>query len=86
LILDTSRKPYRSRLNKHNKFFNPKSTRSKRVQYTPDKIVMPKNYKKYQGERTFEECTECYQFDTDLSRADIGFSDLRYANLSGADG
>ena len=47
---------------------------------------MPKNYKKYQCERTFEEGTECYQGDTGLSRADIGFSDLRYANLSSADG
>lgn len=39
---------YLNRLNKHNKFFNPKSTKSKSVQYTPDEIVMPKQYKKYQ--------------------------------------
>ena len=42
---------YLNRLNKHNKFFNPKSDvepSSKSVQYTPDEIVMPKNYKKYQ--------------------------------------
>ena len=38
---------YLNRLNKHNKFFNPKSTKSKSVQYTPDEIVMPKQYKKY---------------------------------------
>ena len=42
---------YLNRLNKHNKFFNPKSTKSKSVQYTPDEIVMPKNYKKYQKDR-----------------------------------
>jgi len=42
---------YLNRLNKHNKFFNPKSTKSKAVQYTPDEIVMPKNYKKYQKDR-----------------------------------
>ena len=42
---------YLNRLNKHNKFFNPKSDvgpKSKSVQYTPDEIVMPKQYKKYQ--------------------------------------
>ena len=42
---------YLNRLNKHNKFFNPKSNvglTSKSVQYTPDEIVMPKQYKKYQ--------------------------------------
>ena len=39
---------YLNRLNKHNKFFNPKPTKSKSVQYTPDEIVMPKQYKKYQ--------------------------------------
>ena len=43
---------YLNRLNKHNKFFNPKSTKSKSVQYTPDEIVMPKNYKKYQKDRS----------------------------------
>ena len=37
---------YLNRLNKHNKFFNPKPTKSKSVQYTPDEIVMPKKYKK----------------------------------------
>ena len=42
---------YLNRLNKHNKFFNPKSTKSKAVQYTPDEIVMPKQYKKYQKDR-----------------------------------
>jgi len=42
---------YLNRLNKHNKFFNPKPTKSKSVQYTPDEIVMPKNYKKYQKDR-----------------------------------
>ena len=42
---------YLNRLNKHNKFFKPKSTKSKSVQYTPDEIVMPKNYKKYQKDR-----------------------------------
>jgi hypothetical protein len=45
---------YLNRLNKHNKFFNPKSDvgpKSKPVQYTPDEIVMPKNYKKYQKDR-----------------------------------
>ena len=31
-------------LNRHNKFFNPKPAKSKSVQYTPDEIVMPKNY------------------------------------------
>jgi hypothetical protein len=31
-------------LNRHNKFFNPKPDKSKSVQYTPDEIVMPKNY------------------------------------------
>ena len=42
---------YLNRLNKHNKFFNPKSNvgpDSKSVQYIPDEIVMPKQYKKYQ--------------------------------------
>ena len=42
---------YLNRLNKHNKFFNPKSNvglTSKSVQYTPDEILMPKQYKKYQ--------------------------------------
>ena len=38
---------YLNRLNKHNKFFNPKPAKSKSVQYTPDEIVMPKRYKKY---------------------------------------
>ena len=45
---------YLNRLNKHNKFFNPKSDvgpKSKSVQYTPDEIVMPKNYIKYQKDR-----------------------------------
>ena len=42
---------YLNRLNKHNKFFNPKSTKSKSVQYTPDEIVMPKQYRKYQKDR-----------------------------------
>ena len=27
------------------------ATKSKSVQYTPDEIVMPKNYKKYQKDR-----------------------------------
>ena len=39
---------YLNRLNKHNKFFNPKPDKSKSVQYTPDEIAMPKQYKKYQ--------------------------------------
>ena len=42
---------YLNRLNKHNKFFNPKPNvglTSKSVQYIPDEIVMPKQYKKYQ--------------------------------------
>lgn len=43
---------YLNRLNKHNKFFNPKAAKSKSVQYTPDEIVMPKNYKKYQKDRS----------------------------------
>ena len=38
---------YLNRLNKHNKFFNPKPAKSKAVQYTLDEIVMPKRYKKY---------------------------------------
>ena len=42
---------YLNRLNKHNKFFNPKPATSKSVQYTPDEIVMPKQYKKYQKDR-----------------------------------
>ena len=42
---------YLNRLNKHNKFFNPKSDKSKSVQYTPDEIVMPKQYRKYQKDR-----------------------------------
>ena len=33
------------------KVFNSKSTKSKSVQYTPDEIVMPKQYKKYQKDR-----------------------------------
>ena len=43
---------YLNRLNQHNKFFNPKAAKSKSVQYTPDEIVMPKNYKKYQKDRS----------------------------------
>jgi len=42
---------YLNRLNKYNKFFNPKSTKSKSVQYTPDEIVTPKQYRKYQKDR-----------------------------------
>ena len=38
-------------LNRLNKFFNPKSTKLKSVQYTPDEIVIPKQYKKYQKNR-----------------------------------
>ena len=42
---------YLNRLNKHNKFFNPKPIKSKSVQYTPNEIVIPKQYKKYQKDR-----------------------------------
>ena len=35
---------YLNRLNKHNMFFNAKPNT---VQYTPDEIVEPKRYKKY---------------------------------------
>ena len=38
---------YLNRLNKHNKFFNVKPSKSTSVQYTPDEILMPKKYKKY---------------------------------------
>ena len=38
---------YLNRLNKHNKFFNPKPAKSEPVQYTPGEIVMAKRYKKY---------------------------------------
>ena len=31
--------------------YENKPTKSKSVQYTPDEIVMPKNYKKYQKDR-----------------------------------
>ena len=51
---------YLNRLNKHNKFFNPKSTKSKAVQYTPDEIVMPKQYKKYQKDRGEPQYTLIY--------------------------
>ena len=40
---------YLNRLNKHNKFFNPKSEGSTSVQYTPDEVLAPKRYKKYKG-------------------------------------
>ena len=40
---------YLNRLNRHNKFFNPKLVRSTSIQYTPDEVLVPKRYKKYQG-------------------------------------
>lgn len=49
-LQDTKRtRGYLNRLNKHNKFFNPKSEGSNSVQYTPDEVLAPKRYKKYQG-------------------------------------
>ena len=49
-LQDTKRtRGYLNRLNKHNKFFNPKSEGSNSVQYMPDEVLAPKRYKKYQG-------------------------------------